>query len=193
MTAATSTACCRRSPPRAGSPRPDGTFEPQLPWPTDGLLEPLWRVVAEVNRRAYESRSDGVDRDDLFKDLRTGPIAHNPDRRGGTIERVMGIARRIGVIDAVPAPPDSYRLKAIESHPVCRQVADFLKIIGHLARTWPTGSIPEHELLRLMAEHDERATTPLFGSDVRDRQRVLRVLRRSRPFKRTSGQTHMYG
>lgn len=161
--------------------RPDEKFEARIDWPTDGLLEPLWRVVCELNRRAYDRHSAGVPRDDLFQDLRSTPVAHDGERKGGNAAKdLIEMARRIGVIDAAPAGVDGYELVVIDSHPVARQAANFLKTLGQVLGEKTGSLMPEHEMLRHMREYDEQTPRPVFGYDVRDRQRVLRVLRRSK-------------
>jgi GTPase SAR1 family protein len=161
--------------------RPDRTFEARLESAMDGLLEPLWRVVCEVNRRAYEQHSVGVGRDELFRDLRSTPIARDGERKGGiAAKEVIELARRLGVIDSVPTGEDGFALAVIESHPIARQVAELLSTLGKILGAEVGMYIPEHEVLRRMRDHDERSVRPVFGYDIRDRQRVLRVLRRSR-------------
>jgi NYN domain len=161
--------------------RPDGTFEARMEHAEDGLLEPLWRVVAEINRRAYDQGASGVDRDDLFRDLRSTPLARDNTRKGGEAARdVIEMARRVGIIDTVLAGQDGYALAVIESHPVVRQTAEFLRTLGQILGPDVGVFLPEHEMLRRMRDHDESSQSPLFGYDTRDRQRVLRVLRRSK-------------
>jgi hypothetical protein len=161
--------------------RPDGTFETRLEWAGDGLLEPLWRVVCEVKRRAHDQHSPGVARDDLWQDLRSTPIAREGERRGGTAAKdAIDLARNVGVIDAVPAGDDGYALAVVESHPIAQQAAAFLSTLGKILGPEAFVSIPEHELLRRMSDHDERKIQPVFGYDIRDRQRVLRILKRSK-------------
>ena len=168
--------------------RPDGKFEARIDWPTDGLLEPLWRVVCDLNRRAYDRHSVSVPRDDLFQDLRNTPIAHDGERRGGAHAKdLIEMARRIGVIDTVPVGIDGYGLVAIENHLVARQATSFLKALGQVLGDKTGTFMPEHEMLRYMRDHDEQSARPVFGYDVRDRQRVLRVLRRSKLIDRDGG------
>jgi len=169
------------------SERPDGKLEATLEWPTDGLLEPLWCVICEINRRAYEQRSEGVARDDLFQDLRNVQIGHDGDRRGGKAAKdVIDLARRIGIIDSVLAGRDGYALAVIETHPIARQAAGYLRALGQVLDTKVGQFMPEHEILRLMRDRDEQAPQPVFGHDVRDRQQVLRVLRRSKLIEKSN-------
>lgn len=168
--------------------RSDGKFEVRMDWATDGLLEPLWRVVCDLNRRAYDQHTEGVPRDDLFQDLRNTPIAHDGERRGGNpAKELIEMARRIGVIDTVPVGTDGYALVVIESHPVARQAAGFLKALGQVLGNEAGAYMPEHEMLRYMREYDEQSAQPVFGYDIRDRQRVLRLLRRSKLIDRDQG------
>ena len=150
--------------------RPDGKFEARIDWPTDGLLEPLWRIVCDLNRRAYDRHSVSVPRDDLFQDLRNTPIAHDGERRGGTHAKdLIEMARRIGVIDTVPVRTDGCSLVVIDNHPVARQAANFLKALGQVLGDKTGTFMPEHEMLRYMRDHDEQSARPVFGYDVRDR------------------------
>jgi hypothetical protein len=168
--------------------RSDGKLESMLEWSSDGLLEPLWRVVCEIHRRTHEERTEGVSRDRLFHDLRNTPIAQVGDRRGGPAAKdVIAMARHLGIIDTVLAGTDGYALKVIESHPVSKQPVAFLKALGQLLTGRIGTFIPEYELLGLMGDEDDRSAKPVFGFDVRDRQRVLRVLRRSQLLERRSG------
>jgi hypothetical protein len=161
--------------------RSDGKLEPSMDWATDGLLEPLWRLVCELNRRAYDQQTQGASRNDLFQDLRNTPIAHDGERRGGNAAKeLIDTARRIGVIDTVPVGTDGYALVVIEGHPVAQQAARLLKTLGQTLGNKIGAYMPEHEMLRYMREADEQSANPIFGYDVRDRQRVLRVLRRSK-------------
>ena len=147
----------------------------------DGLLEPLWRVVCEVNRRAYDRHAVGVNRDDLFHGLRSTPIARDGERKGGEAARdVIELARRVGVIDTVLAGEEGYALAVIESHPIARQAAELLSALGQVLGADVGAYLPEHEVLRRMRDHDESSLRPVFGYDTRDRQRVLRILRRSK-------------
>nr|WP_221373969.1 NYN domain-containing protein [Actinoplanes polyasparticus] len=173
--------------------RSDGRFESRLEWSADGLLEPLWRVICEINRRAFASHTEGVSRDQLFQDLRSAPIAADIDRKGGkAAHEVIDHARRIGVIDAIPAGSDGYALAVIESHPVAHSVASSLRTLGNLLADQVGVAVPEHEVLALMRERDEHAGAQvLFGYDNRDRQRILRVLRRSGLLERPRGSEPM--
>ncbi|MFC3504870.1 NYN domain-containing protein [Micromonospora krabiensis] len=169
--------------------RSDGRFESRLEWSADGLLEPLWRVICEINRRAFADHTEGVSRDRLFQDLRSTPIASDIDRKGGkAAQAVIDYARRIGVIDAIPAGSDGYALAVIEAHPVAQSVTSALRTLGSLLRDRAGAAAPEHEVLALMRERDEHVGGQvLFGYDNRDRQRFLRVLRRSGLMERPSG------
>ncbi|AEV87049.1 hypothetical protein ACWT_6032 [Actinoplanes sp. SE50] len=173
--------------------RSDGRFESRLEWSADGLLEPLWRVICEINRRAFASYTEGVSRDRLFQDLRSTPIAADIDRKGGkAAHEVIDHARRIGVIDAIPAGSDGYALTVIETHPVAHSVASALRTLGNLLADQVGVAVPEHEVLALMRERDEHADAQvLFGYDNRDRQRFLRVLRRSSLLDRPQGSEPM--
>ena len=169
--------------------RADGRFESRLEWSADGLLEPLWRVICEVNRRAFAEHAEGISRDKLFGALRSTPIAYDTDRKGGTAARdAIEYARRIGVVDAVPHGADGYVLAVVEGHPVAQWVKGGLRILGALLQERIGTDVPEHEVLSLMRERDEHAGGPVvFGYDTRDRQRFLRVLRRSGLIERPPG------
>jgi len=161
--------------------RSDGTYETRMEHAEDGLLEPLWRVVCELNRRAYDRHAVGVDRDELFRDLRSTPIARDGARKGSEAARdVIELARRVGIIDTVLVGEDGYALAVVEGHPIARQAAEFLGTLGQILGADVGLYLPEHEVLRRMRDHDESTLHPVFGYDTRDRQRVLRVLRRSR-------------
>lgn len=161
---------------------PDETLGAQMEWAADGVLEPIWRVILEVNRRAHEEQANGVSRDDLFKDLRSTPIAHDRARRGGRAAgSAIDCARRLGVIDAVPHREDEFRLAVIESHPLCQQATVFVRAASRIAGDYGSNwSIREFDMLRLMREHDEGSNVPVFGYDNRDRQRVIRLMTRTR-------------
>ncbi|MET7423580.1 NYN domain-containing protein [Dactylosporangium sp. NPDC005555] len=169
--------------------RSDGRFESRLEWSADGLIEPLWRVVCEINRRAFADRSEGVSRDRLFQDLRSAPIAADIDRKGGkAAHEVIDYSRRIGVIDVIPAGPEGYALAVIEAHPVAQSVTSAYRMLGTLLQDRMNTAVPEHEVLSLMRERDDHANGQvLFGYDNRDRQRLLRVLRRSGLLERPPG------
>ncbi len=168
--------------------RPDEHFEASLRYPSDGLLEPLWRIVCEVNRRAYDQHSAGVARDDLFNDMRSTPIAHDGERKGGrAASEAIEVARCLGVIDTILVGRDGYAVAVIDSHPVARQAADFLRALGQVLGPDVGRAVPEFEILNRMRERDEESSRPVFGVDVRDRARVLRVLRRAGLAERTAG------
>ncbi|MFG2042348.1 NYN domain-containing protein [Dactylosporangium sp. NPDC048998] len=169
--------------------RSDGRFEARLEWSSDGLLEPLWRVICEVNRRAFAEHAEGVSRDKLFQALRSTPIAYDTDRKGGPAARdVIEYARRIGVIDAIPSGADGYVLAVVEAHPVAQWISGGLRTLGGLLADRIGTAVPEHEVLTLMRERDEHGGGPvIFGYDTRDRQRFLRVLRRSGLLERPPG------
>jgi hypothetical protein len=170
------------------SERSDGQLETSMEWAADGLLEPQWRVVCELNRRAYEERVPGVSRDRLFRDLCSAAIARDGARRGGRVSgEVIDLARRMGVIDSVLIGPDGYALTVIESHPVAKQVTIPYKSLGQLLDGRIGTYVPEHEILGLMSDWDDKHARSTFGFDTQDRQRVLRVLRRSRLIDRQGG------
>jgi hypothetical protein len=160
--------------------RPDGTFEATLPFAADGLLEPVWRVICETNRLAFAARQDGVARDTLFNALRSTPIAYDGERKGGRAAGdLIALARRIGVIDTIPHGTDGYVLSVIQGHPLAQQASAFLAAVGQVFEQDLSLSLPEHDVLDRMRSRDEQSGRPVFGYDTRDRQRVLRVLRRS--------------
>jgi hypothetical protein len=161
--------------------RSDSRFEARLEWAVDGLLEPLWRIVCEINRRAYAEHTEGVSRDKLFQALRSTPIAFDTDRKGGTIARdAIEYAKRVGVIDAIPADGDGYALAVVEAHPLAQRMATCLRTLGQLFADRVSTDVPEHEVLAWMRERDERGNGQVvFGYDLRDRQRILRVFRRA--------------
>lgn len=161
--------------------RPDGTFEADLQYATDGLLEPLWRVVLETNRLAYEARSNGVPRDHLFRSLASTPIAQDIKRKGGAAAGdLINLAKRVGVVDTFPIGKDGYMIGVVSGHPLVVQASGFLSGLVKLLSTESPTPVPEHDVLAQMRNRDEQAVRPVFGYDTRDRQRVLRVLRRSR-------------
>ena len=95
-------------------------------------------------------------------------------------ERGHRSARQVGVIDAISADDDGYALAVIEAHPLAQRIATCLRTLGVLLADQNGQSLPEHEVLARMRERDERGGGQIiFGYDTRDRQRVLRVLRRA--------------
>jgi hypothetical protein len=174
--------------------RPDGTFEATLPHATDGLLEPIWRVACETNRLAFEERADGVPRDHLFNALRSTPIAQDGERRGGrAASDAIAFARRLGVVDAIPHGTDGYLLSVIRPHPLAREVSDFLANIVKIFAQDLSLSLPEHEVLAQMRSRDDQSGRAVFGHDTKDRQRVLRLLRRSGLLGRGGDPDHLLG
>jgi len=171
--------------------RPDGTFEATLEHAADGLLEPLWRVVLEINRLAYEARAGGVSRDRLFRALTSTPIAQDVKRKGGAAAgEVINLAKRVGVIDTVPHGTDGYLLSIVTGHPLAQEVLTFLAGLVKIFSHDPSAHLAEHEVLAQLSSRDEQSGRPVFGYDTRDRQRVLRVLRRSRLLDRGEGPEH---
>ncbi|MGC4940859.1 NYN domain-containing protein [Kribbella sp. DT2] len=160
--------------------RPDNTYQADVQRPSDGLLEPILRLITEASRLSFEAVADGVPRDTLFKALRSTPIAQDADRRGGKAAGdVIELGRRLGVIDAIPHGTDGYLLTVIHSHPLCRRVSTMVRNVAGLFDFEFGRPIAEHDFLARMATRDEQANSPVFGYDTRDRQRALRILRRS--------------
>jgi NYN domain len=162
------------------SEAPNGTLEPSLEWHADGLLEPLWRVVCEVSRRTHEAPTRVVSRDQLFRDLCRGQIAHDPRRRGGRhAGAAISLARRLGVLEAVPVDADGFALAVARSHPVARQAETLLLSLARALDGRVGTFVPQYEMVGLMGDWDSGSARPIFGYDVRDRHQVLRVLRRA--------------
>jgi hypothetical protein len=172
--------------------RPDGTFEATLQHAADGLLEPIWRVICETNRLAFSAREDGVPRDALFNVLRSTPIAQDATRKGGRpASDAIALARRIGVIDAIPHGTDGYLLSVIQSHPLARETSSLLASMAKIFAQDLSLSLPEHDVLARMRSRDDQSGRPVFGQDTKDRQRVLRVLRRSGLLDRRGEPDHL--
>ena len=159
----------------------DGRFTAHFENSIDGLMEPLARVISEVKNRAYRHQASGISDDELFDSLRSTPIgrARNPFK-GKAAREAIKLARRVGVIDVLPADNDAFVYATIDQHPLVRRLDSILKATWSIFGSDTNLVIFEHDLLGRMRERDERLDSPIFGYDDSDRRQVLRIFKRAR-------------
>lgn len=150
---------------------------------TDGYLEPLWRVVVEVQARCYEQESDsasgaqfamlqkgGVGRDHTLKRSKARIDQALRYARAGNVidDRVVGGERRTCVTDS--------RLGSL----ALRGVDRFLRTFGRA-----TGPIAQAEVLAEMKRISD--ADPFLGLDDASARRALRIMGQSGLVRQRSG------
>ena len=143
-----------------------------------GYLEPLWRVYAGVAAECFKIKSSSIPFGKVEPLISRSGIGQGPDQRAaGRTRDAVNFAKAVGVLDAVavdgkrhalaPASEISRRFERAY-HELYRMFSERLGI-----RLQARGVLSEMEL------RDGSLTTPLFGYDSRDRQRILRILSQS--------------
>jgi hypothetical protein len=172
--------------------RPDGSIESSFPWGPDGFLEPLYRLIAEVQSAAYQASTQGVDRDRVFKRLASQALGFDSSRRGGAAAgELIDFGKRLGVIDTYPAENGGYVLGVVTQNSLVRQLTDAVRQLKRVMSVddW----IAEHALLSALRDQDRSAGEPLFGFDAKDRRSLIRPLLRADVLarKEIDGEPHL--
>lgn len=162
----------------------DGTYSLLGPRLQLGYLEQLWRVYAAVTAECYRRRTATI----LFNQLESllarkgvgqggrGGQEQDP-RAAGRIREAVNYAKAVGVIDAVAVNDQRHVLAPYSpfSRPFEQAYHEFYSAFADRLEQPMT----EDEVIALMEKRDETRTVPLFGFDLRDRQRFLRILSQS--------------
>lgn len=144
-----------------------------------GYLEELWRVFAGLSAECYRQRTASIPYGRLTPLLTAGGVGQGGEQRAaGRVREAVKYAQSAGVIDVVSV--DHRRHVMAPSSAFSRP---FEQAYHELYRTYSKESgtpIPQADVLGIMETKDSGRTLPVFGFDVRDRLRILRILSQSR-------------
>lgn len=144
-----------------------------------GYLEPLWRVYAGVTAECFRVRSSSIPSGRVEPLISHGGIGQGPEQRAaGRIRDAVSYAKACGVLDVVAVDGKRHAIA-----PACEISRPFERAYHELYRMFSQRLGTKLQLRGVLSEmevKDASRTTPLFGYDSRDRQRVLRILSQSR-------------
>jgi hypothetical protein len=143
-----------------------------------GYFEPLWRVYAALSAECFRTKTNSIPFAKVESLISRSGIGQGPDQRAaGRVRDAVNFAKACGVLDAVAVGGKRHAIV-----PACeisrlfeRAYHDVYRMLSGRLDT----KIPVQGLLSEMEAKDAARTTPLFGYDTRDRQRILRILNQS--------------
>jgi hypothetical protein len=145
-----------------------------------GYLEQLWRVYAGLTAECYRRSAASIPFGQLESLLGRRGIGQGPgtdQRAASRIKEAIAYAKAAGAIDVVAVggrrhamAPDN-ALSRLFEHAYHSLYAAFSGRLGD--------AVTEGEVFTRMEADDDARTVPLFGYDMRDRQRLLRILAQS--------------
>lgn len=148
---------------------------PEMPL---GYLEQLWRVFAGLSGECYRRRVASIPYGQLAPLLTRKGIGQGAEQRAaGKINDAIRYAKAAGVIDAVSV--DRKRHASVVSSPLTRQFELAYQELYRAFSSRVGEALPAGEVLDFMESRDGARSVPLFGFDIRDRHRVLRILSQS--------------
>lgn len=143
-----------------------------------GYLEQLWRVFAAVNAECYRRRAATIPFNQLESLLTRRGVGQGEDQRAASrIREAVNYAKAAGVVDSVAV--NERRHVLVPHSPLSRPFEQAYHELYAAFADRIDQPVHEAEVLGAMEACDETRAVPHFGFDLRDRQRVLRILTQS--------------
>jgi NYN domain len=140
-----------------------------------GYLEPLWRVYGAVTAECFRIKASSIPFGKVEPLISRSGIGQGPDQRAaGRVHEAVSFAKAIGVLDVVAVDGKRHAIT-----PACEISRPFERAYHELYRMFSQRLGTRHQMRGVLSEmevRDAARTTPLFGYDSRDRQRILRIL-----------------
>jgi uncharacterized LabA/DUF88 family protein len=164
----------------------DGSFACLDPDRADGYLEYLWRVYAGVQAECFRRGERTMPYNSLEPSLSSRGVGQGKgtdQRSPARVRSAANYARAFGIIDAV-AENGTRRVVVNPSNPVAQMMdtsyASFYAAFSDRLNI----ALDEQSVLDELEERDRGRVDPVFGWDLRDRHRILRILSQSRLINR---------
>jgi hypothetical protein len=155
-----------------------------------GYLEQPWRVYSAVQAETFKRSAASIPFGTLAPLLGRHGIGQGKDQRAaGLITESIRFAQAAGIVDTIAV--DGKRHVTIGSSPLSKSIESAYRALYKSFSSRIDEDVPELEMLDFMEQMDAARSQPLFGYDIRDRHRVLRVLGQADLLRRSSSSVRL--